>query len=400
MSFPFPLSSSPVVGAFRNIQWDLLKKVDLSQEETSNLKTAEEHPLDFIMADHERASSYIRILLKIIDKSVGISGPSLKVSKVKEDLSQTDALQLLKDDPTGVVTHYAIERLYETVTYMRGDVDKSEVNILTIFYKQTDGSLVDDLRQLLRVLHMGGQGDAFAQRGAAASLACILVEGCSTQKSVRIPVSSVAHSSSFAVEEPLQALVSWVISQLQSSSAASLLLVTPTLMTLMISVQARTIFARKGGIGYLCKHLAVKPKNVPSIRGKEPGVVTAQQLYELCFCLWTMTYECNKSEEIRMQFALASAVKILVDLVSSAPREKVVRVALSALRNLATTVSDQGDQKKHDGPFFLNEMIICGLISSVDFMKDRQWTDPDIVNGKTFGPCWSNLYFGSFLFCF
>jgi V-type H+-transporting ATPase subunit H len=76
-----------------------------------------------------------------------------------------------------------------------------------------------------------------------------------------------------------------------------------------------------------------------------------------------------------------------VDLVSSAPREKVIRVALSALRTLATctpaTPSDSPNKKDITSSTFLNEMIGCGLIKYIDQMKERQWTDPDIVDDLT-----------------
>lgn len=70
------------------------------------------------------------------------------------------------------------------------------------------------------------------------------------------------------------------------------------------------------------------------------------------------------------------------DLVATAPREKVVRVALSSLRNLATCSDDElptVGSKTVDGSTFLGEMIGCGLMKSIDLMKERQWTDPDIV---------------------
>lgn len=110
---------------------------------------------------------------------------------------------------------------------------------------------------------------------------------------------------------------------------------------------------------------------------------TVQQLYELCFCLWTLTYELDSSADIRAHFSRDGAVMALVELVAAAPREKVVRVALSALCNLATCSSEgsksSGKKKDIHGPGFLTEMIGCGLMKSIDTLKERQWTDPDIV---------------------
>lgn len=126
-------------------------------------------------------------------------------------------------------------------------------------------------------------------------------------------------------------------------------------------------------------------KNVrqSSQSNRKPNGASAQQLYEMCFCVWAMTYDCNSSSHVRTTFARDGGVKSLCDLISSAPREKVVRVALSSLRNLAECKSDgseKGGQKIVDGAAFLTEMITCGLMKSIDLMQERQWSDPDILD--------------------
>ena len=201
--------------------------------------------------------------------------------------------------------------------------------------------------------------------------------GCSSQRFASDRPCKINHSS---VEEPLQALISWITSQLQSSASASLSLVTPTLTVLMSCPEARTKFAHSGGIGYLSRHLRNGTRGLKN-------AATVQQLYELCFCLWALSYECNGSAAIRATFARDNAVHSLVDVVASAPREKVVRVALSALRTLAQctadTASASASKKEVTGSEFLSEMIGCRLIKYVDQMKERQWTDPDIVEDLT-----------------
>lgn len=238
-----------------------------------------------------------------------------------------------------------------------------------------NGKLFDDWRPLLRVLHLGGEGDPFAQRGASLCLAYILLVGCPSQ------CGSDQYYSS--VQEPLQALLSWILSQLQSSSGSSVSLVTPTLTALANCTEARHMFAENGGIGYISRHLKRNKQTNP--RKKDTGA-SVQQLYELCFALWTMTYECNSSFSVRSSFARDGAVKSLCDLIKSAPREKVIRVALSSLRNLAECKSDGTDpagKKPIDGALFLNEMISCGLMKQIDLMKERKWSDEDIQEGKS-----------------
>jgi hypothetical protein len=255
----------------------------------------------------------------------------------------------------------------------------SIVSIASTFYE--DRKLSDEWRPLLRVLHLGGHGDPFAQRGASLCLAYILLVGCPS-------FSGGSHQVDYtSVKEPLQALLSWITSQLQSSLGTSLSLVTPTLTALVQSREARYMLASSGGIGYIARHL--RKKNVGSsttqTKKRKDNGATVQQIYELCFAIWATSYECNDSYFIRSSFLRDGAVKSLCDLVKNAPREKVVRVALSALRNLAECKSDGLDQvgkKKIDGNTFLNEMISCGLMKQVDLMKGRIWSDDDIMEGE------------------
>jgi len=56
-----------------------------------------------------------------------------------------------------------------------------------------------------------------------------------------------------------------------------------------------------------------------------------------------------------------------VTQVSAAPREKVVRMAIATLRNL----NKQGSQ-------YNERMIECGLLKTLDQLKERKWGDADI----------------------
>ena len=238
---------------------------------------------------------------------------------------------------------------------------------------------MDDWRPLLRILHLGSPGDPFAQRGASLCLAYILLVGCPSQVT---GANDIDYSS---VKEPLQALLSWISSQLQSSSGKSVSLVTPTLTALVNCSEARAMFVSSGGIGYIARHLRKKQTSQSNSQRKKEAGASVQQLYELSFALWAMTYECSQSVSIRSSFARDGAVKSLCDLVKTAPREKVVRVALSALRNLAECKpieSASSGKKNVDGSAFLDDMIGCGLMKTVDMMKERTWTDEDVMDGK------------------
>lgn len=374
MSFTVSLSPSPVAAAFSSIQWDSLERLNLTNAEKSLLRSGEMNPMDYTLSNSEDACVFARVLLKVLSEASGPSGPSSTVSKIKEAQSPEEALQTLYADPTGVATHYAISKLFEVITCLREKKVGSPVAVVTAFYE--DGKLLDEWRPLLRVLHLGGNGDPFAQRGASLCLAYILLVGCPSQNTN----SSDYYVDYASVKEPLQALLSWISSQLQSSSGASVSLVTPTLTALVNCSEARYMFASSGGIGYIARHLRTKQGGAQRMKGSGASV---QQLYELCFAIWSMTYECNDSYSIRAAFARDGAVKSLCDLVKLAPREKVVRVALAALRNLAECLPESpspAGKKDINGATFLNEMIGCGLMKSVDLMKERTWTDVDIVD--------------------
>lgn len=269
----------------------------------------------------------------------------------------------------------------------------SVISELSLGLFVSSGIITDIIYIFLHTLYAGG---------AALCLSHILTAGCPSQK--RANMGKVINYAS--AEEPLQALISWLTSQLQSSGSTSLAMVTPTLTVLMNSPEARIIFASSGGIGYLSRHIRTSKQTNNSVensrRPSSGGInsnrrsqgASVQQLYELCFCLWTLTYECNGSTYVRTNFLRDNVVSCLVDVITSAPREKVVRVALSALRNLAICTADfeygatpvnnstpRGDSKKTvDGSTFLAEMISAGLIKTIDNMKERQWTDPDVVD--------------------
>ena len=365
MSFPTSLSPSPVHEAFSGIHWDPVEKLELSDPEKALFRSAEENPLEYTLGDQHDAESYAHLLMKVIGLTSNPSASnSLKVSRLKLDqyLPDHDALQLLYTDLNGVVLHYAISKLSEMISCLKNGTQK--VSLSSTFYPS--GILTEDWRPLLRILS-GSKSDPFAQRGAAYCLANILLEGCNLHDQSKLfsPVSSI-----------LMTFVSWVTSRLQSSStSSSLAIVIPSLTVIMVSREARRDFDETGGVGYIARHLQIHADN--SKPGSNPSV---QQLYELVYCLWLLSFDCQDNEQIRKHFHRDGAVAALVNLVAAAPREKVVRLGLSTLCNLALcTGGAAGSAIPFDGRSFLTEMIGSGLLKTIDRMKEQQkWTDPDM----------------------
>ena len=383
-------SPSPVSKAFKHIQWDPLSSLRLTPQETALLRMAETNPIEYTLGDARDATMYVRVLLKLLaEASVNVSG---HVARIQEECSENRALDALDADPLGVVTHYAIAKLNEILSTLTSPwAAENGVSVANVFYAGSECLLIEQWKALLRVISKG-KGDSYAQRTAALSLAQVLLAACPSQRvrpgrKAKDTASSIRIPSYASAIEPLEALTAWIITQLKSSNAVTVGTTVPAMMTLMGATEGRQIFAASGGIKYLSRQLRQREnKNSPSPTSATDRKVNSsvQQLYELAFCLWCLTYELNNFADVRADFAKDGLpVMALVELVSSAPREKVVRVALAALRNLATCSADinpEPDTPRIDSKVFLGEMIACGLMKAIGLLQDRQFTDPDIAD--------------------
>ena len=304
-----------------------------------------------------------------------------EVSTFTDKCTDEQAMTALDLDPLGVVTHYALTKLNEIITTLATGI--SGVTVASVFYVGKDGVLVDQWKALLRILNKGGKGDAYAQKVASMSLAKILIASCPSKRTNDSKARPVSYASAV---EPLEALTAWIVAQIKNAGPLVGLCI-PSLTVLMDAYESRIIFVKSGGIKYVSRQLRAGSKG-SSESNKKSGQGSVQQLYELAFCLWILTYELNTSQLVRSEFAKDGVpVQALTDLVSLAPREKVVRVALSSLSNLSTCSADEdpapAGSTRLDGKHFLGEMIACGLIKAVSLLKDRQFTDPDIVEDVT-----------------
>lgn len=162
LSFSTPLPPSPVSNAFTSIQHCPLEKVRLTSEEQSNLLSADENPLDYTLADAKEAYAYVRVLLKVLAEA-SISLGSSRVSRAVDPVPASEAMSFIAGDPMGVMTHYSITKLYDVIVCLLEKKEGSAISVGSIFYHSETRQLIDDYRPLLRVLHLGGAGDLFAQ---------------------------------------------------------------------------------------------------------------------------------------------------------------------------------------------------------------------------------------------
>jgi V-ATPase subunit H len=235
-----------------------------------------------------------------------------------------------------------------------------------------------------------------------------------------------------SISSPLHEFIDWLISQLQLS-VKSLSIILPGLTTIITSTTAKTIFGRQGCVGYICHHLRV-PRSIPSrnkqkpfswhtdeelderpgqlaydslrsiqltqIRSTDNGqqAITSQQQYELLYCLWVISLDLQISLTVREYFQREDSVPVLADLIAVSPREKSIRVALSILKNLAQCDNDKLDAtmsttstahgsstlQLNSRISFLDKMIGCGILKSIQFMTTCVWNDQEMQNGTCY----------------
>lgn len=163
MSFPITLSPSPVHEAFAGILWDPLDSYfKLEEREKSLLRAADNHVLGYTLSHPGDAAAYLHVLLKVLEQTRTTHNYSQSiVARLPLDqiLSDTEALEFVDRDSRGIVTHYAVTQLTDSVQNLKQASKKSKVTIASVFYP--DGILMEDWR-LFRLLMNGN--DAFAQR--------------------------------------------------------------------------------------------------------------------------------------------------------------------------------------------------------------------------------------------
>ena len=178
--------------------------------------------------------------------------------------------------------------------------------------------------------------DVYTQKSASLGLACLLT----------------------AKEGEVNALVVWICEHLSSQQTQVAEIAIPALTMLMRRQSARKIFASHNGVGHVAHTLARLGSNG-----------SAQQLYDLTFCLWTLSL--GEVADVKA-FLHAGASRILTDLLSAAPSRKVVRMALSTLRNLSSSEND----------VMLTEMLTGGLQKILENMiqanAHKQSGDPEV----------------------
>ena len=142
-------------------------------------------------------------------------------------------------------------------------------------------------------------------------------------------------------------LVAWLATQMADGTSARE--AAPALAVALRAPRARAAFAAQGGVALLAARL------------NDAGG-GAQLKYEVAFSLWCLSFE----EDAPDDFVRSHAVEALCGAVAAAPREKVVRVAVTALLNAA----------RDDAA--ATRMVGAGLGTTLASMASRPFADDDV----------------------
>uniref|UniRef100_A0A7S0S4X7 V-type proton ATPase subunit H n=1 Tax=Chlamydomonas leiostraca TaxID=1034604 RepID=A0A7S0S4X7_9CHLO len=169
--------------------------------------------------------------------------------------------------------------------------------------------------------------------------------------------ATAAYGGPDPAEPHVSGFIDWLIGQLRrpSNPTKSVPLSTGLLSVLLKERGSRQLFLRAGGTTLLPSLL--KSSNSPS---------NSQLLYELCMCVWQMTFVPAACDAL----STAGVTKPLVEVCRGAQKEKVFRIALSALRNLLDADTE------HNGA--ASDMVEAGLPKIVITRQLQSWGDEDV----------------------
>jgi len=228
------------------------------------------------------------------------------------------------------------------------DADGSIAGLFVQLLVSSNGA-VDPMTPLLKLL---SRSSMFIVEKAATVLAkCLGAPALGASDAVKTTLS--LHLSTFAA---------WTVAALKEVSPSE-------------APDSTKVAAAMGGLQSLCSSMTgrtaaieaealVTLSSLVTASSVSNSSSTVQLLYQTLFSLWSLSY----SPEAAMEMASSKLGLIakLVEIVKTSPKEKVIRVALSTLRNLLGIGSAP------------NDMVVFGLMPVLEAMQMRKFADEDI----------------------
>jgi len=249
----------------------------------------------------------------------------------------------------------------DSVSYtlaMLDEITSSDYKIATYFLQlliETKGA-TDPMKPLLMMLT---RSTPFIVEKAATLIAKLV----GTVPPMGTPENVVA-----SLEVHLSAFAQWVVTALKevSPSEAAESSKTAAAMSgfqaLVGTIRGRTAALEANGLLPLSTLITASSMSNSSS--------TVQLLYQTIFSLWSLSYSpdaCNEMASSKM-----GLISKLVEIVRTSPKEKVIRVALSTMRNLVGSGNAS------------NDMVVFGLMPVLESMQQRKFADEDIPDDVEF----------------
>ena len=249
----------------------------------------------------------------------------------------------------------------EVVCYtlaMLDEITGADAKVSAFFPKlasDTNGA-VDPVKPLLKLLT---RSTAFIVEKAATLIAKIVSAPPPADAPEAVATALDLHLSSFA---------QWVTAALKEVSPAEAA-ESPKTAAAMSGLQA-LVATQRGRTAALEAEALLPLSMLITASSMSNSSSTVQLLYQSLFSLWSLSY--SPEAALEMASSRVGLIAKLVDIVKSTPKEKVVRVGLSTLRNLLGSGSAS------------NDMVVFGLMPVLEAMQARKFADEDIPDDVEF----------------
>lgn len=293
-----------------------------------------------------------------------LSDKDLQLIRKFDNKSEATQSQLLEEDGSAYVdTFMTVIRNVtkeETVQYVLAHLDNiisGDPSRAALFHQGGLTGGFDPYTLFLRLLQ---RNDWFTQSRASRLLVAVLNGRPNKRSAVRGSTSTVSAADE-GVQATQVAYVEWLCSQLRRPShpTRSVPAVVGDLASALQDADMRHLYTRSGGVQMLAPLLE---RGVTS--GSSASLPNQQLLYDTGMCTWELSYHPPAAKLMPS----CGIPKGLVALVRSGVKEKVVRVALLAIKNLLS------DADLHMAP----AVVDLGLHKFVAIRSLQSWEDEDI----------------------
>lgn len=189
-------------------------------------------------------------------------------------------------------------------------------------------------------------------------------------------------SATNATDMAQKQLIEWCVHQLRKPShpQCAVPAALHCLSAVLKESEARRVVYTSGGVQAIAGLFAGgvgRTRSGAGGIGASVASLSVQAQYELALCVWLLSLFPPALEVL----ATPTVMRALVEYVRLAHKEKVVRVALLALKSLLGSSSDgHGRHHGHHTTIALEMSAVeSGLPKAIEHRRNQEWDDPDIV---------------------